>query len=121
LTAGKYWLKVTDIDGCIGSDTISIFPKNCKIGIFFPNAFTPNGDGKNDIFKPIVFGNLQSYKLQIYDRGGQLVFETSNYQQGWNLLANVLQYSSTAFVWQCTYQFEGKEKEYEKGTVLLVR
>jgi gliding motility-associated-like protein len=121
LVPGKYSLKVTDINGCVGYDTISIFPKNCRIGIFFPNAFTPNGDGKNDIFKPIVFGNLLSYQLQIYDRGGQLVFQTSNYQQGWDLLRNRLEYSTTAFVWQCSYQLEGKEKEYEKGTVLLIR
>jgi gliding motility-associated-like protein len=121
LNAGKYWLKVTDLNGCVGIDTISVYPKNCKLGIFFPNAFTPNGDGKNDVFRPLVFGNLKSFKLEIYDRGGQLVFRTSNYQQGWNLLPNSLLYSTSAFVWQCTYQFEGKAAEFQKGTVLLVR
>jgi gliding motility-associated-like protein len=121
LNAGKYWLKVTDLNGCVGIDTISVYPKNCKIGIFFPNAFTPNGDGKNDVFRPLVFGNLQSFKLEIYDRGGQLVYRTNNYQQGWNSLPNSLLYSTSAFVWQCTYQFEGKAVEFQKGTVLLVR
>lgn len=121
LVPGKYSLQVIDGNGCIGTDSVLVYPKNCKIGIFFPNAFTPNGDGKNDIFKPIVFGNLQTFKLQIYDRAGQLIFQTNNHRQGWNLLPNALLYSSTAFIWQCTYQFEGKEKEYEKGTILLIR
>lgn len=117
---GNYSLKVIDGNGCIGADTISIFAKNCQTGIFFPNAFTPNRDGKNDIYKPIVFGHLRLFKFQIYDRAGQVVFQTEDPTKGWKMESGFL-YSTTAFVWQCMYQFEGQGKKYENGTVLLIR
>jgi len=81
---GQYWLKATDAKGCSGTDTITVLPKQCTTGVFIPTAFTPNGDGKNDFFKAIVHGKLQSFKLQIFDRTGQLIFQTSDPAKEWN-------------------------------------
>jgi gliding motility-associated-like protein len=57
-----------------------------QVSVYVPNAFSPNGDGKNDIFKPIFSGDVSSlrYKFAIYNRYGQQVFYTNNYQEGWN-------------------------------------
>jgi gliding motility-associated-like protein len=51
--------------------------------LHFPTAFTPNGDGLNDIFRPKgTF--VRSYRLQIYDSKGSLLFESSNMEEGWD-------------------------------------
>lgn len=57
-----------------------------QVSVYVPNAFSPNGDGKNDLFKPIFSGDVSSlrYKFAIYNRYGQQVFYTNNYQEGWN-------------------------------------
>ncbi|HWY10863.1 MAG TPA: gliding motility-associated C-terminal domain-containing protein [Bacteroidia bacterium] len=52
-------------------------------GIYVPNAFTPNGDGLNDVFQPKGFGVTQ-YELNIYDRWGERMFHTKNFEDGWN-------------------------------------
>lgn len=118
---GNYWLKVADSNGCFGYDTISVFQKNCFSEVYFPNAFTPNGDSKNDVFKPSVYGNLVSFKLQIYNRYGELVFQTSDSLKGWDGKFKGVVYSTSVFTWQCTYQLVGKMLLHEKGTVTLIR
>jgi gliding motility-associated-like protein len=50
-----------------------------------PNAFTPNGDGLNDTFRPVATGELiRQFSMVIYNRWGQMVFETSDYSGGWD-------------------------------------
>ena len=79
---------VTVSNTCISvSDEIEITVKDCNtLEIWFPNAFTPNGDGVNDIFKPEVQNPelLKEYEMTIYNRWGNLIFTTQNYQTGWN-------------------------------------
>jgi gliding motility-associated-like protein len=50
---------------------------------FAPNSFSPNGDGLNDVFKPIILGH-QDYKLLIYDRWGHQVFYSDELAKGWD-------------------------------------
>jgi gliding motility-associated-like protein len=50
---------------------------------FIPNAFTPNGNGLNDVFAPKLFGVLE-FKMLIYDRWGNQIFSTQNMNEGWN-------------------------------------
>jgi gliding motility-associated-like protein len=71
---------VIDNSGCISSDT-TIITKDCPA--YLPNSFTPNGDGVNDVFLPLPF-NITSFTLKIYDRWGDLVFETDSFTNGWD-------------------------------------
>jgi gliding motility-associated-like protein len=118
---GQYWLRVTDANGCVGMDTITIYPKQCMIGVYIPTGFTPNGDGKNDLFKASVFGKVKSFKLQVYDRSGMLVFQSADPDIGWDGTFKGRIYSTTTFVWQCSYQLENEEQAYKKGTLTLIR
>ena len=118
---GQYWLRVTDDKGCIGMDTTTIYSKQCTKGVFIPTAFTPNGDGKNDMFKAIVFGNVQSFKLEVFDRSGAPVFQTTNPDKYWDGFYKGKSYSTTTFVWQCFYQLENEKPEFQKGTMTLIR
>src|SRR5258706_7546293 len=81
---GAYWLQVKDGNNCAGRDSILVNPKNCMEGFYIPTAFTPNNDGKNDVFRPMLFGNVIKYKFIIYNRWGEIVFQTSNLNKGWD-------------------------------------
>ncbi len=118
---GTYSLRVTDNFNCIGRDTIVVNPKQCLEGIFVPNAFTPNNDGKNDIFRPLLLGVVLQFNFRIYNRWGQLVYETKELGKGWDGKVSGRDASSAVFVWTCEYQFEGQLKKLAKGTFVLIR
>lgn len=118
---GTYWLTVTDANGCSGTDSITVFPKQCMSGVYIPTAFTPDGDGKNDFFKALVFGKALLFKLQVFDRWGQVVFQTTDPNKHWDGRNKGIDYSTTTFVWQCFYRLEGQQPEFQKGTVTLIR
>ena len=120
-TDGTYWLSVTDANGCTGTDTISVYLKNCMLGVYLPSAFTPNNDGLNDEFKALVFGQILSFRLQVFNREGQLVFQTTDPSKGWNGGYKGMSYSTATFVWQCSYQLEGRKPEHQKGTITIIR
>jgi gliding motility-associated-like protein len=118
---GQYWLQVTDDMNCVNRDTIQIDTKNCTNSIYFPDAFTPNGDNNNDLFRPIISGQYTGYKLIIYNRWGQKVFESTDAQKGWNGTIGGIRQDTNIFVWHCQFRFEGQPSEMRKGTLLLVR
>lgn len=79
------WLVVqaTNANNCTTSDSLFITVSDCNEAIFIPNAFTPNGDGQNDILKVLSrCVILQSFR--IFNRWGELVYETSDITQGWD-------------------------------------
>ena len=119
--AGTYWLQVKDANGCTGSDSIVVLSKQCMQGLFVPTAFSPNHDGKNDVFRAQVFGKLRNFKLQIFNRWGQLIFQTTDPRKGWEGKLDGLPQQSHVFVWICSYQLEGEEQKVQKGTVTRIQ
>src|SRR5207249_4521362 len=79
-----YIVKVTDASGCFSTDSVTVFVNDVKCGdLFVPNAFSPNGDGQNDIL--FVRANCtKELSFTIYDRWGNKVFETSDVVTGWD-------------------------------------
>jgi gliding motility-associated-like protein len=77
---GVYWVHV-NVDNCMAGDTIRL--GECPPKLWFPTAFTPNGDGLNDAFQPAGV-SISRYHLFIYDRTGQMVFESTAVATGWN-------------------------------------
>ena len=83
---GKYPVKliVTNIFGCV-NDTIRNVLIDADFFLYVPNSFTPNGDGKNDIWKPIASGfEYDYYEVQVFDRWGKMIFNTTDYEEGWD-------------------------------------
>lgn len=81
--AGLYSVVITTTAGCeINSNEIEVI-EECPVALFMPSAFSPNGDGRNDLFIPI-YNRVTIFNLQIYDRFGGLMFETKNVDQGWD-------------------------------------
>ncbi len=117
---GLYWLQVTDAKNCIGKDSILLLPKECYRGFYIPGAFTPNHDSKNEIFKPLIFGNVGNYNFIILNRYGIVVFKTSNPTAGWDGTFKGRDADIGAYTWVCTFKLNSFQNS-EKGTVLLIR
>jgi gliding motility-associated-like protein len=115
---GEYWVEVTDAYNCKGIDSINILP--CS-EFYIPDAFTPNNDGKNDTFMPIITGNVTDYRFRVFNQWGQLVFQSSDAGKGWNGTFNVISQPVGVFVWDCRYEFPGTKEEYKRGMAVLVR
>jgi gliding motility-associated-like protein len=80
---GQYQVTVTDQNYCINTAIVEI-KNNCPGIVYVPNAFTPlNTDGINDTFYPVV-KNIKSLHFQVYNRWGQILFETTKINEGWN-------------------------------------
>src|SRR5665647_313606 len=83
IKSGTYNLQVIDRNGCKGTDSMKILYYDCA-ALWLPNAFTPNKDGLNDVFRPIFPAPVLNYRMQIWNRLGLLVFESTNYAIGWD-------------------------------------
>ena len=119
---GLYWLQATNSFGCSLRDSIKTTFKFCTVALYFPNAFTPNSDGLNDVFKPKIYGLIDKYYLIIYNRFGQKVFETTDATHGWDgRQNNTPAQQATTYVWYCNYQLNGQQMQMAKGTVTVVK
>lgn len=80
---GIYWVKASTTCG-VYSDTIKVLYRDCHCDPIVPNAFTPNGDGRNDLFGPIMKCTPTAYYMKIVNRWGNVVFESKNTSDRWD-------------------------------------
>lgn len=117
----KYKVLVYNQQQCLDSAFITVQVFKTAPQIFVPTAFTPNGDGKNDIIRPVAVGISKLEYFRIYNRWGQLVFSTSINGQGWNGRIKGKDQASNVYVWIVKgIDFTGKEI-IAKGTVTLIK
>jgi gliding motility-associated-like protein len=108
-------------EGCTSTDMVNVKVYKMLPDILVPSGFTPNGDGKNDILKPILIGIAKLHYFNVYNRYGQLVFTTSNGSKGWDGAINGTFQSSNTFV------FMAEGIDYlgniisRKGTTVLIK
>lgn len=119
---GSYTVTVSGLDVCTATGTGKVEMDLSCIGIFFPSAFTPDNNGRNDGFGPLgSLGALSDYKLNVYNRWGEIVFTSTNPFEKWNGKMKGVDTDSNIFVWSATFSFGGKPKEMRKGTITLIR
>ena len=118
---GLYWLQVTDRDGCRGRDSVLVSLLDCATGLFVPSGFTPNRDGLNDRFHPLLRGPWTEFQCSVYDRYGALVFRSQDPADSWDGMVKGLPASSGTFTWVCRFTLAGKAPQTQKGTVVLIR
>lgn len=121
---GYYWVEVTDENGCANIASINLVP--CDIELLIPNAFTPNGDGLNDIFKPIMPQiMLENYNMLIYNKWGQLLFESNEISVGWNGTFKGKPVQMDVYTYVITYElpsyFRDRAPRQVHGAVMLLR
>ena len=123
IPGGSIIYTVTGINGagCRGTDTIRVTVFELDADMYVPTAFTPNSDGVNDIIKPILLGMRKLNYFKIFNRYGELVFETREIGKGWNGIYKGKPQNMSSFVWIAegiTFKNETRQK---KGNVILIR
>jgi gliding motility-associated-like protein len=112
---------VTDSFGCenTAQKPIKVY-SSCYLAV--PNAFTPNGDGKNDFLHPLNAIKAEKLDFKVYDRWGQLMFQTKNWKNGWDGTYKGAPQPSGVFVWFLTFvDRDTKQSRQMKGTAALIR
>jgi gliding motility-associated-like protein len=107
-------------EGCSGTDNIFVrFIKGPDI--YIPNAFSPNGDGLNDLFRPLPVGIVQMEFFRVFDRWGKLMFSSTAYLKGWDGTVNGSIAAVGTYVWVVQGKDINNNTVQRKGTVTLVR
>lgn len=120
-TAGTF--TVIGENGC-GKDTASvkIETRHCECELLLPNAFTPNGDGNNETFRPLHPCKMTNFNLRIYNRYGEPVFQTTDQFKGWDGTYNMEKASEGTYVWTASYiNSDTQQRIIRKGFVILIR
>ncbi len=120
---GYYTVSVTDSNGCVGlSDTADVVNLDEGCIVRLPSAFSPNGDGKNDLFRLIGFDAYTLYEFRVVNRWGQVVFSTTDKSEGWDGTFGGVQQEPGTYFYFARYKCDAEGKtRLRKGDVLLTR
>ncbi len=117
----QYTLTLTDASGCIDSDTITVIVDIICRDIFVANAFSPNGDGLNDVLHVKTNCPMTNISFKIFDRWGEKVFESTDEAVGWDGTYKGKLMNSDVFMYTVDgFLSNGKEAK-KKGNVTLLR
>lgn len=118
-TSGVISVVVTSDQGCVAEESVVVI-SDCLDDLYFPNVFSPNGDGANDLFRPVLFAAIDDFRLEIWNRWGERLYVTTDPLSGWDgSYASVPQELGT-YLFACTYTVGGREK-IVRGTVILMQ
>ncbi len=124
-TPGIYFAAVRDT--CLDityRDTIVVSDKFCPdryCNLFLPSAFSPNGDGINDLFRPIAYGAIAGYLMNIYNRWGEMIYQVRSESKGWDGTHNGIIVDGGVYYYRCSYDCLLKGNAILKGEVTLIR
>ncbi len=118
-TTTMYYLSVTDINGCTSIDSVLITVDE-TIGWYLPNAFSPDDNGVNDVL--YFYGtSVKEFILQVFDRWGEKVFETTDFKVGWDGSHKGKPALAGVYTYQLTITFKSTVVEQVKGNLNLIR
>jgi len=116
-----YVVIVTDANGCTATDSLTVIVVECTVEtLFIPTAFSPNGDGLNDMLNITVDGEFDRINFRVQDRWGKTVFETDNTTTGWDGRYNGKLLSTDAFGY-CLQIFCNQDVVVRQGNITLVQ
>ncbi len=116
-----YTVKASTAEGCFGTDQIKVLVFKTGPDIFVPSGFTPNGDGRNDILKPIAVGLKSLNYFRVFNRWGQLLYTTTSVGEGWDGTVNGKEQATGTFVYMAEATDYLGKTIFRKGTVVLIR
>lgn len=119
-----YFVQGINDDLCSGYDTITICINEYNDSSYFaiPSAFTPNGDGLNDLFRILIYHNIKIELMQIFNRWGELIYETTNSTDGWDGTFKERQQPLGSYVYYLRLRNTVNNRiEKYTGTVTLIR
>lgn len=113
-------LLVTNTGGCQNMDSVFVPTAHCCT-VEMPSAFTPNGDGRNDVFRPITAGYQNIAHFRIFNRWGQVVYESRQPNQGWDGTFNGQLQDMGTYMYSMSYTCTDGTLYEKKGEVVLIR
>lgn len=119
LETQTYTLSIVDEDGCTADTTFEIIVRNDQV-FYVPSAFTPNGDGVNETFS-VKSDGVVDFKFQIFDRWGNLVFETTDVNEEWDGTFRGSALPPDVFVYRVYADFLDKSSLRKKGSLTLIK
>ena len=114
-----YTITVQSSDDCLASDTVTV--KIISKDVVVPNAFTPDGNGENDTFKPVVLGAALDYLFVVYNRWGQKLFEIRTAGIGWDGAVSGHLQPAGVYTWYLQCTLDTRVRINKRGTVVLLR
>ena len=117
---GYIYLNVTNEFNCRATDSVWVQAQPC-CDIFFPDAFTPNNDGRNDRFRIIGRGKHHIVRFAIQNRWGQTVFETYDDTEGWDGTFNGKVQDMGTYFYYIKYQCQDGNYYEDKGELMLIQ
>jgi gliding motility-associated-like protein len=122
LVFGWYIVQVSDANECTLKDTTFIEPGPCCEEMYIPNAFSPNGDGINDVFRVLTTAGIDLKQFEIFDRWGKSVWKTAKYNDAWDGTYTGSTTTSQTFFYIYRYRCITDGKTYMRsGDILLIR
>jgi hypothetical protein len=115
----SYVLKAYNAAGCFDTDTINIKVFQTLPDIFVPNAFIPGG--KNSELRPKAVGISSLDYFRVYNRWGQIMFQTNALNKGWDGRANGIMQNGGTYVWMISGTDYTGKKVIKRGTAVLIR
>jgi gliding motility-associated-like protein len=114
-----YTVVMTDENGCTDSDTVMVLV-NFIEGVGVPSAFSPNGDGENDVLFVKGYA-IESIAFTVYNRYGEVVFFTTDQNIGWDGTFQNRNENPGVFTWVLQYEFINGNTGMKKGNTTLIR
>lgn len=121
LKQGNYVVTITDFNGCTATSIITIGIAGTCNDVYFPNSFTPDGDGRNDFFGPS--GNviaISNYTMVIYNRYGQQVFSSNNPLIKWDGTFKGKKMDTGTYIWQANFIYLLRIQKSLYGTISII-
>jgi len=119
-TSKSFTVIAQSSDGCLDTATLFVTVDPNLKDFFIPNAFSPNNDGNNDIFK-IYGSSIKDVTMRIYNQWGELIFESQNIQNGWDGTWKGRPQAVGVYVYLAQVTFYNNVKIKRKGTINLIR
>jgi len=120
ITQQLYTIRLTTQTGCVTIDT-QLVKTIKKIKIYVPTVFTPGGDGKNDLLRPLLYGFKKVNYFRIYNRWGKLFFQMKSDRPGWDGKVDNIPQEMQTVVWILEAEDVDGNMHQAKGTTLLMR
>jgi gliding motility-associated-like protein len=122
----EYQIKMVSSAGCVTVDSITVRVVNqidpdVNCDFYIPNVFSPNGDGRNDTYFPFTVNIKEIRFFRIFNRWGELVFETKAFGEGWNGMYKGKLQPADAYVWTAEAVCNDGSIIRKSGNVLLLK
>lgn len=116
----SYNVNITSQNNCVGDDSITVRVVG-QSSYFVPSAFSPNGDGNNDVFRPRAVGYRSVDYFRVFNRYGQMVWESKDFSQGWDGTFNGNKADIGTYFYMLKMVDRFGQPQTAKGDVILVR